>query len=300
MKSLIESQLNLILLLSLLIGLFIPNIELTPNFVVTLLLATMVLFLSSKVDVSEIQDIKIKSVLGFYLSRFILLPILLFYFAEWLIPKYSTAILLLTLLPVGITTPMLVANFKGNATFALALTIATSLLAPIMLPLVFMNLGFSTVIEIQGLFITLFSIIIIPLGLYYLIIKLNKNAKVFFMNNSTFVSITLLGVIVAIVLSKQKDAFLNDVFSLFVVAMILLLMFFIFYLFGWFYPIKRDQMPFVVCNSISSGAINTALGINLSLLYFSDDTVFFMVVSEFVWVASIPLFQVFYQKVSKA
>jgi len=122
------------------------------------------------------------------------------------------------------------------------------------------------------------------------LVSFKKELKPFFIDHSSFVSVVLLGFIIAIVVSKQKEVFLNDVFELLVVALVLLSLFCLYYLFGWFYPMKRDQTEYIVCNSLSSGAINTALGINLSLLYFSKDTLFFLVISEFVWVISIPLF----------
>lgn len=296
-KSIIENNLNLILLISVIVGLFVPGIELIPNDVVTFLLAFMVLFLSSKVDISEVKDIKLSSVIVFYIIRFILLPIILFFIAESLIPKYSVGILLLALLPVGITTPLLVGNLKGNVTFALGLTIITSLLAPLVLPFIFMNIGIQHDLEIKGLFITLFLIIIAPLVLYYSFIAIKKELKPFFYNNSSFVSTLLLGIIISIVVSKQKDVFLNDISALLVVSLALLIMFLLFYLFGWFYPLKREQPSFLICNALSSGAINTALGINLALLYFSDDTIFFLVVSEFFWVVSIPLFNAMIKRV---
>lgn len=293
MKTLIETNLNAILFVSVILGLFLPGIELIPNVIVTLLLALLMFFVSSKVDLTQAKDIPYKSVSLFYIARFILLPVILFYLADWLIPKYSIAILLLSLLPVGVTTPMLVAHSKGNVTFALALTTATSLLAPLMIPLILMSLHLSMEVEVKGLFITLVSIIIIPLFVYSVAIKLRKELKPLIVDNSSFVSTLMLGFIIAIVISKQKDVFLNDTSALFISVVLLLIVFLIFFVFGWFYPMKRNKKDYLICNTLSSGAINTALGINLALLYFSKDTQFFMVISEFVWVASIPLFNHF-------
>ncbi len=290
MKSLIENNLNSILVISVIAGLFLPGLERVSNDVVTFLLALIVLFLSSKIAFFELKEINIKAVLLFYLFRFIVLPIILFYVAEWFMPKYSIAILLLSLMPVGITTPMLVAQAKGNITFALTLTIVTSLIAPFMIPVVFSLMGYSESIEINGLFTTLFIIIIIPMALQLSLVSLKKEIKPFFSSNSSFVSISLLGIIIAIVVSKQREVFLNDTYELLIVALVLLSLFFLYYLLGWFYPMKRNQSEYIICNSFSSGAINTALGINLALLYFSTDTLFFMVISEFVWVISIPVF----------
>lgn len=290
LKSIIESNFNSILLLSVIVGLFVPSIEYTPNEAVTVLLAIIMFFVSSKVDLSTIKNIPIKSVIVFYIVRFILLPIALFYLAESLIPKYAIGILLVSLVPVGVTTPMLVSTAKGNVTFALALTIVTSLLAPFMIPLIFMNMSLSSEIEISGLFITLFSIIIIPLLLYYLLTRFKRGLKPLIDKNSSFVSIAFTGLVIAIVVSKQKDVFLNDTFSLFLASIVMFLLFILFYIFGWFYPMQRDKPDMIISNSLSSGAINTAVGINLALLYFSSDTVFFLVISEFAWVASIPLF----------
>ena len=239
MKALIEKNLNAVLLISVIIGLTLPGVESIPSIVVSVLLAIMVFFLCAKITVAEIQGIAVTEVIVFYVLRFICLPILLFYLANAVVPRYATGVLLVALVPVGITTPTLVATFKGNVTLAFVLTIASSLLAPFVIPLIFMFIGTSSELKISGLFATLFSIVFIPMLTYFFLLYVRKKSKKFIESNSSFISVTLMGAVVAIVVSKQKDVFLTDFGSLFLVLTLLSIAFLVFYLFGWFYPKKQ-------------------------------------------------------------
>ena len=293
-KTFIEQNLNMVLLVSVVIGMTVPGVELIPTVVVTSLLGILVFFLCAKISVSELQGIAAKEIVIFYAIRFICLPILLFYLVNEIVPRYAVGVLLLALMPVGTSTPALVGTVKGNVTLAFVLTIVTSLLAPFIVPVVFMMNNISATLQITGLFYTLFSVAFVPFVVYFLLISIKKEAKPLIKKNSSFVAVALTGVIIAIVVSKQKDVFFTDLGSLVLVVVLLAVTFTLFYIFGWFYryPKSLDYKSKKISYSLSSGATNTAIGINLALVYFSADTVFFMVLSEFFWVVSIPLFNI--------
>lgn len=290
MKKFLENHFNLVLFVSVIIGITLPNVEQTPNLVVSALLGIIVFFLCAKISLSEIQEISIKEISTFYLIRFIGLPLLLFYLANIFVPQYAVGILLLALMPTGISTPVLVSTQKGNVSLTFAMMLASSLLAPFVIPVLFALNNSNADIQILGLFYTLTSVILVPFCAYFIITSVCKKTKPFIDNNSSFVSVVFMGVVIAIVVSKQKDKFLTDFSALFLVVVILCLVFIFFYLFGWLFPSKDDNKTQKICYSMSSGATNTALGVSLALNYLSDDTVFFMVLSEFIWVAAIPIF----------
>ena len=292
MKKFIERNFNLVLFLSLIVGMTVPGIEHIPNFVVSVLLGIIVFFLCSKISLSEIKAISIGEVSAFYVARFIALPIGMFYLANLMVPQYAVGVLLLALMPAGISTPVFVSTQKGNVSLAFLLMLASSLLAPVVVPMVFAfsHTDTDTEIELLGIFYTLTSVILVPFAAYFALNAVRPQVKPFIERNNAFVSVVFLGIIVAVVISKQREEFLSSYNAFAVVVAILSLMFLLFYVFGWLFTGRRGKRSDKVCYAFSSGANNTAVGINLALIYFSADTVFFMVLSELTWVLAIPLF----------
>lgn len=298
MNTLIENNFNTVLIISAIAGLTLPSIEFTPNIVVSFLLGVTVFFLCAKITISEIRGIVVKHVITFYILRFIVLPIILFYIADAIIPRYASGVLLLALMPVGISTPILVGTQSGNVTQTFVLMIASSLIAPFIIPVLFMLTNGSSNIEISGLFYNLFSVVLVPFIAYFMIISAHKKSKQSIENNSSFIAVLLLGIIIAIVISKQRNELLTNLYSVGIVLIMLCLLFVCFYYFGWLFSGKNSKTSHKISYSLSSGATNTALGINLSLIYFSKDTAFFMVLSEFVWVLAIPVFSIILKKLN--
>ncbi len=296
MKPLIENHFNTVLFVSVVVGLTLPGLESTPNIVVSVLMGIMVFFLCAKISFSEIQGIAVTEVTAFYLIRYIGLPIALYYLANAVIPQYAVGILLLALMPSAITTPILVGTQKGNVSLAFILMVTSSLLAPFVISAVFSLSSAGSDIQVSALFYTLVSVVLVPFTAYFLVVSVRKQSKPFIESNSSFVSVLFMGVIIAIVVSKQKGDFLSDFGTLFLVVGLLSLAFLLFYLFGWFFTGRRGDRAQKISYSLSSGATNTALGINLALVTFSADTVFFMVLSEFLWVVSIPIFNTVHKK----
>ncbi|WP_370277751.1 bile acid:sodium symporter family protein [Pontibacterium sp.] len=290
MKKFIERNFNLVLFLSLIVGMTVPGIEHVPNFVVSVLLGIIVFFLCSKISLSEIKAISVKEVSAFYLARFIALPVGMFYLANLVVPQYAVGILLLALMPAGISTPVFVSTQKGNVSLAFLLMLASSLLAPVVVPMVFALSHSDTEIELLGIFYTLTSVILVPFAAYFALTSVRPQVKPFIERNNAFVSVVFLGIIIAVVISKQREEFLSSYNAFAVVVAILSLMFLLFYVFGWLFTGRQGKRADKVCYSFSSGANNTAVGINLALVYFSADTIFFMVLSELTWVLAIPAF----------
>ncbi len=300
MKKFLENNFNLMLVISVIIGLLFPGIERIPNIVVSILLGIIVFFLCARISLSEIGSVSAKEATAFYLLRFIALPVGFFYISTIFIPQYAVGVLLLSLMPVGISTPVVVNNQKGNTSLAFMLMLVSSLLAPLIIPAIFSLSNSDENIEILGVFYTLTSVIILPFIGYFLITTIQKKTKPFIESNVSFVSVVFMSIVISIVISKQRNEFLSNYSAFFLVIAILFLLFMCFYLFGWLFLGKQGSRSTRICYSLSSGATNTAIGINLALIYFSADTVFFMVLSELIWVLSIPTFnllqQRFYQK----
>jgi predicted Na+-dependent transporter len=288
-RSFIDRNLNGVLIVSVLIGLFLPGVESVPDVYVPYILGVMVFFLCAKITMKEIQGLPIREALLFYVLRFICFPVGLYAISHLIVPEFAVGILLIALMPVGVTTPTLVGTLQGSVALAFVLTVVSNLLAPFVIPLAFLAVEGSNSIEIASLSYTLFSVIFIPSLIYFLLNKAKPALSSVVEKNSSFVPVILLGVIIAIVIAKQKYVFFSDMLLLTNAAFFCCLLFFTMYLFGWLYHRGRDQKP-KVTYSLCSGANNNALAISLALVYFPTETIFFVIVSQLIWVVAIPIF----------
>jgi len=288
-RSAISRRLNTVLVIAVVVGMLLPGLENTPDIYVPFMLGIMVFFLCSKMSVAELSGLAIPTVLLFYVLRFLVFPLALYALALVLVPSFAIGILLIALVPVGVTTPTLVGSVNGNVALAFVLTVASSLLAPFVIPAVFLLIGSDVTVEVASLSSMLFAVVFIPSLLYILIVKITPDAKASIERNSAFVPVLLLGIIVAIVISKQKTVFLNDINLLFVSLILSIILFYFLYLFGWLFN-RNGGRATLLSYALCSGANNNALAISLALVYFPSQTVFFVIVSELVWVLAIPVF----------
>lgn len=288
-RNFVNANLNKVLILSVLIGLFVPGIEYVPEAYVPYILGAMVFFLCAKISIKEIQDLPIKEALLFYVLRFIAFPLVLYFLASLVVPQFAIGILLIALMPVGLTTPALVGTLYGSVALAFVLAIVSSLLAPFVIPFMFLLVGDSTNIQIANLSYTLFTVIFIPSLLYITLIKIRPTSSIIIKEQSSFLSILLLGAIISVVIAKQKAVFFSDFMPIAHAAFFCSVLFFSMYLFGWFYYRKNNPSR-VIAYTLSSGASNNALAISLALLYFPPDIIFFVIVSQLSWVLAIPIF----------
>ncbi len=288
-RGFVNNNLNAVLIISVVAGLGIPGLELIPDIFVPYMLGIMVFFLCAKISIQEVRGLAISEILLFYILRFIAFPIALYYLTLLVYPEFAVGVLLIALMPVGVTTPALVGVFNGGVALAFVLTILSSLLAPLVIPITFLIADRSTGIEVASLSYTLFSVIFIPAIFYMLLIKFKPSSRRIVENNSSFIPVLFLGVIIAIVISKQRDVFFNDFTLLFESFFACIVLFFCLYAFGWFFQWKKSKRK-IVTYSLCSGANNNALAISLALIYFPSETIFFVIISELIWVLAIPAF----------
>ncbi len=288
-RGFVNNNLNTVLIVSIVAGLGIPGLELIPDIYVPYILGVMVFFLCAKISIQEIHGLTISEIVVFYIFRFILFPIILYYLTLFVYPKFAMGILLIALMPVGVTTPALVGVLNGSVALAFVLTISSSLLAPFVIPITFLITDKSTTIEVASLSYTLFSVIFIPAVVYILLLRLKPSSAHAVKNNSSFMTILLLGIIIAVVISKQREAFFSDFSLLFDSIIFCSLLFFFLYAFGWLYQWKKSRGK-IITYSLCSGANNNALAISLALIYFPSEIIFFVIISELLWVLAIPAF----------
>jgi len=223
LRILIESYV-FILILAIAVAILFPQ-NLKPIFVYVPLILSAILFLASiKLDpiqvFSEIRNIKL--IFAISLFMMVVLPVLVYFIANFFIPNYALALLLLTAMPVGMTAPLLTELAGGKVSFSLLFVVITSLIAPFTIPLVLkLLIGHDVSLSFVDMFIKLSTIIFIPFFLA-------QTIRFFFYRkiHTTFwtfkpIAIVLLGFLIAGVVANQAEIITTNLISFFPALMVM-------------------------------------------------------------------------------
>jgi predicted Na+-dependent transporter len=284
MNEFAKKNFNLILFLSTVVGFVLPRPGDFSGGLILLVLCFIIFAASFKVDFSPaFFRQQYRTIVGFHLLRFVLLPVLLFGLIVYFSPFYATALFLFAVLPCGVTSPAFSNVFGGNVSLALALLILSSSLTPFLLPLLG-GLLMSEQVEVDRsrLFFTLFVTVIFP---YLAHLPFRKKAGIsrWMLQHDSFIAIMGIGLIFTLAIAEYRPVLLDDTCLIFPFFLVSVGAFVLIYAFGWLSPFssgRRDKMALL----FSSGANNVALGVVISFLYFPTEMGVFFVVGEIVWV----------------
>ena len=278
------------LLISLLLGFLIPGLEKIPSQTLLFFLGGMIFVSSFQITISEIRKINPVQVGGFYLGRYILLPFLLWFIAMQINVSLAIGVLLLSLVPAGVASPGVSNIYKGNISLSILIVIASSLLAPFVIP-VLLELAISQQVELDtaGIFKTLLFTVFLPLLLHYPFRKFAK-FKLWIRQNDSLFIVPFIGILIILVISKQKGYIVENLMTVGGYVLATFIVFGVYYLFGWFASLKGIIMN-KISYALASGVNNTALGIVLGFLYFPPEVSIFLVTSELAWVFGMIIFK---------
>ncbi len=295
-RTFIETHFGALLLLAFVLGLTVPGIEATPKNVILLLQATIILFACSKIRIADFRDFRARDVGGFYILRFILLPILMFYLAAIFAPDYKYALLLLGTMPCGATLPAMMSILGGNPALGLTATTISGLLSPFVVSVIFAM--FSTMglkLDIYGMFQTLFIVIFCPVLLYFGLLRRFEPLKLKMRENASMMAIVLIFGVIMIVVAYQRERFFQEPWFFTEAFIVGTIAYFIYYAMGWFLFKNRDRST-RISYSLMGGNNNIALGISLAALYFPEKEMFILVVWEILWIMGVTLFQLYVKR----
>lgn len=289
----IEHHFSLFLLGAFIIALFVPDLSFIPKQCVPVLLAFIILFSCSKIRIDEFKHFRARDVAGFVIIRYLIFPVLLFFLAAYFLPKYEYVLLLLAMLPCGATLSAMMAVVGGSPALGLTATAITCFLAPLSIPFAFSLLGREGIeVDIIGMAITLVFMIVVPVILYFGLIRRFEKVKLSMRRNSSAAACLLICMNVIIVVSYQQDKFFENFGFLFFTLLLGAVMYFIFYVFGWFYFFKGNKMQ-KVSYSLMSGNNNINLGISLAVLFMPDFEGLVLILWELSWILGLVFFQLF-------
>jgi BASS family bile acid:Na+ symporter len=294
-KATIENNFPIILILGAVLGFFIPSPGAHADMAIILLLAGQVLLASASIKRDDLGEIDIFQVGLFSLLRYAIFPIFLYYVSTVLWPDYAIGVLLLALMPAAIVVASLCSISHGKTALGISLTVFSSVLITAFIPAVFSFLGYVVEVNILKLFITLVVVLFVPIATYFVVIENVKPAKKFVLSWGKAISVISIALVLMIIMASYKDQFIEDWEALIKGTLIMFVLFFFFYLFGFVFSIfvPKDQRSAYI---YASGAMNNGLAIGLAFLYFSPQTTFFIVISELVWCIYVPAAQWYFMR----
>lgn len=296
MKLFIENNFNIILLMSVVIGLVLPGLEHFPKSTAMILISSAIFFSCSRVSIDELKNVNIKSAIVFYVIRFLLLPIPIYYTALYFVPEYALGVLLIALVPVGASAAAVAVVSRANASLSLSATVITNALAPFVMPaLIYMLGGSGMEINVIDLLITLSFAIFLPSFLYFGIVRRVEKLKSFVRRESQLFSILCIGAMMAAVTALEKDYILNNIGQVGYISLIGCILFAALYGIAWIFSLRMnvsDRKTYMIC----SGVNNTGVGAGLALLYFSPATILFVIVAEVPWALGLMAFKIYADK----
>lgn len=294
-KTWIEDHLALVLLLGFALGFVLPSGGEYSEHLVMLLIGIQVFFACSKIQLEELKQIDTFHITLFCLARYVAIPLALFYIARLIVPEFAMGILLLSLMPAAIVVASLCSISFGNVALGLSLTIISSLLAPGIIPGVFLIVGEVVSVNVWELFITLILVLFVPVLVYFGVVSRIKPLQSWTASNGKMMTVLLMSVVLAVIVASTRDVFLDHLDFLFKGLVVMGILMAILYLVGFLVSFKAAPDA-RVSYIYASGAMNNALAIGLAFAYFDTITVLFLVLSELVWSFYVGLSQWVFQK----
>ncbi len=283
---LIEKYFWAILILALIAGLLLPQYGAGLEFLMTPILMIILFMVFLKTDCLLIlKQFRKPLFITYIITLFlIVLPSLIYLGTRWIDESLAIGLLLLAGTPAAVASPVLTDIVKGNRTLALAIVIPSYVVAPIVMPLLFVFwTGESITLDPFMMFKVLLLMIFIPLVASQTIKRaggenlIEKTKKYYGPLN-----IILIAIIVFIAISPQADFIKENPTEVFTnlgwVYGLAIAMHIIGYAAG-FWKKKEDRLALAVTKAYP----NNALSIVLALQFFTPEIVIITVLSQFPW-----------------
>ena len=116
--------------------------------------------------------------------------------------------------------------------------------------------------------------------------------KMLLVDYSRAVSTLLIGLIITIVFGLQRDFIFVHLDVVSIALLVSATLYVIYYAAGWLFAWRMNHKDRAAC-AICSGVNNNALSTGLALLYFSQTTIIFTILTEITWTVAIAVFKKF-------
>ena len=266
-------------------GLFFPAYN---DFLITTLkplLMLMMLLVFLKIDISHVFH-KMKNyrlIIFIVLINMIVVPLFFFFVIRNFDGNLAIGVLLLTAMPAAVASPALTDIVKGNTALSASIVIATSVIAPLTIPLRFWITGVNKLsINLWYLLSDVSVLIFLPMLVSEIIKKylpglISRTSHLF-----TSINVFILTVMVYIAMASQKGFILSQPQELFWKIGLLYLIFTLLHIIGFLMGFK-EELKSKIAISIGLAYMNNGLAIVLAAVYFDPSILLLVVLSEIPW-----------------
>lgn len=267
----------------------------------TLFLQIIFFFSTLKIDLRQVwaamADYKAMLDVNFYMLAG--LPIATYFVAKLLAPDLVVPLVLLAAMPTAMSTPLFVQIVKGNVSYALVLTVTTSLLAPFTIPLVIKFLLGSVVeVDVFSMMLKLMYVIFIP----FILSQAYKATfdKKLRLTQFKFkgISIVLLGLLIAGIIANNVAQLKQiSVFTLLYYLLVMAIFYIALHLIGYYLVFWKDGVDRMT-TAIAATYMNFVLALYLAGKYFNSvEVVIPLIISILPWTILLIPYQKFLKKI---
>jgi BASS family bile acid:Na+ symporter len=281
----VESNMGLLFLAALAIGLLFPEQTSFLNSYAVLLLSTAMFFIFLKIDFSRIIEYSKRPLLLAYivLVFLVVIPSAVFLVMSLADPAMAVGFLLIFGVPTAATIAVLVELFRGNAPLALLIEFFLYITAPFTLPLLSYYLAGSVIsIDALGLFITMIQILIVPMILAQLLKRFANTDGA--ERYTEIISIAVISLTGLGIMGENSAFILSNLGGILNVVIFLVPLYVAMNIIGYymaFWLDKKDRLTL----SITKTFMNGTLAFVLASQFFGPGVLLVILSNIFVWYA---------------
>lgn len=292
----ISRYFGVILLTSAIVGLLVPVGHHDTSLIIVISLAVVIfssffrVTLNKSLFTSDWREISV-----YFLVRFVLLPILLFYIISPFSGFYATVFFLLMLLPSAVSSPAFSAMNEGSVPLALKVLMFTNFVTIATIP-VLSRFVMSQELQIDSMHIFLIMVytVVVPFFIYFPLQNVQKIRSLFADNNALITAIGLM-VIFVFSTSRNRDIILGNPSMVLIYAGISIVLFLILYFVGY-YLLPKTELTHRIAYSVCSGANNIGMGVSLTMLFFPGKINVFFIIAQLAWIFVLIPMRYFYKR----
>jgi BASS family bile acid:Na+ symporter len=249
-----------------------------------------------RIDVVSTKEISVIALLTLWML--VGLPYVVFFITSLLLPTYTIPLVLLASMPAGMTSPLLTRITKGKESFALIVTLATSILAPLTIPFIMQStVGSSVHVPAKDMFVSLTLVMIVPCICAW-IIRRTYPKVIQHVQKIAPLSIIFLAILIASSIAPY-GTFLRSSFqsTQIITPLFIVFCFFIFlHLCGLLFN-HLEKKTLRSASLVSTVYMNFTLAIYIASTFFNDNSIILPVVLSVIpWVLLLPLYVVLHKK----
>jgi bile acid:Na+ symporter, BASS family len=255
-----------------------------------------------KIQFTEFKHLKqnfIKLLIYVFIS-IIFLPLIFHYTINFIEPEFKLGLFLMLATAGGVTAPMIANILNLKILWTTSYVIISSLIIPISIPLLVMNL-YAIQVQFSYVYMSLFllKLVLIPAVLAMIFKKFLPQSTNSLIKISSGIGPIIIGLFIAILISKNQSFISEHLFqtSTLTILLGLTLVFLLKFTIGYLLPSDSTQEK--LSTSSMFGINNNGLIILLSAQFFSEKVLLVVLLSQIPWILSQPIFEKFSKKIIK-